>query len=164
MVTVSCKNCGKKFFAKPSHISYGFAKFCSRKCAYFAALKGRNVQCNECGKKVYRAPRMLERSKSEKYFCDKRCQTLWRNKMYTGEKHANYKHGKASYRSLLARAGVKKYCRLCKSKDERVLAVHHIDENRRNNVIENLMYLCHNCHHLIHHFPGERDKLMVPMV
>jgi hypothetical protein len=164
MVVVTCKICKKEFNAKPAHVRYGWAKYCSKQCHYAGLRTGSMEKCFRCGKEVYRERRMAGRTKSGKFFCGKSCQTLWRNQLYVGVKHANYKHGTSSYRSVLVRAGVKKYCRLCKSKDERILAVHHLDENRRNNKVENLMYLCHNCHHLIHHFPGERDKLMAVVV
>lgn len=161
MVTVSCQRCKKKFQAKPSHIAYGFAKYCSKHCAYAAARKGKEITCFICSKKVYRAPRMFERSKSGKYFCSKSCQTLWRNQLYVGRKHANYVDGMASYRTLLSRAGTKKECKLCKLNDARAIAVHHVDKNRKNNTVENLVYLCHNCHHLVHHYKKEMDRLMV---
>lgn len=163
MVEVTCKRCKKKFKAKPSHISYGFAIYCSKKCHHAGMKTGTVKKCHVCGKEVYRAPRMVERSKSGKYFCNKSCQTLWRNQLYIGKNHANYVDGKSSYRSVLARHGVKKFCRLCKTKDARVIAVHHIDHNRKNNTVENLTYLCHNCHHLVHRYPRERGKLMVPI-
>jgi hypothetical protein len=163
MVTVSCKRCKKKFKAKPSHVSYGFAKFCSKDCAYQASRTGKEVVCSVCAKKIYRAPRMIGRSKSGKYFCSKSCQTLWRNQLYVGKAHANYIHGQASYRSILGRNGIKKVCKHCKIKDERVIAVHHIDKNRKNNSVENLVYLCHNCHHLVH-YHVKKGKQTVPMV
>lgn len=66
------------------------------------------------------------------------------------------------------RQSIPKICRLCKTKDIRVLAVHHIDKNRKNNKISNLAWLCHNCHLLVHHYDAERNKFerikMVPMV
>jgi predicted HNH restriction endonuclease len=43
-------------------------------------------------------------------------------------------------------------CVLCKVSDKRILAVHHKDNNRKNNKVENLVWLCHNCHILVHHF------------
>ena len=159
----SCKVCSKKFKTKPYFVRQGWGKYCSKKCHFSGLKTGSIKKCDMCGKEVYRAPRMIERSKSGKYFCNKSCQTLWRNQLYIGENHSNYTDGKASYRSVLSRAGVKKYCRLCKTKDFRVIAVHHKDKNRKNNSIENLVYLCHNCHHLVHRYPEERDKLMVPI-
>jgi hypothetical protein len=159
MVAVSCKKCGTKFFAKPSHIKYGYAKYCSKECHHAGMKTGTTETCHQCGKKVYRAPRMADRTKSGFYFCGKSCQTQWRNQLYIGDKHANYKDGEASYRSILGRHGVKKACNLCKTKDFRVIAVHHIDHNRKNNSVENLTYLCHNCHHLVHRYPQERERL-----
>ncbi|MBI4281264.1 HNH endonuclease [Candidatus Uhrbacteria bacterium] len=37
-------------------------------------------------------------------------------------------------------------------KNNRVLLVHHIDENRKNNVLSNLVWLCRNCHFLVHKY------------
>ena len=159
-----CKACKKKFQTKPSHIKLGWGKFCSKTCATTASKKGKRVHCAVCNKEVYRSLRDIGRSESSKYFCGKSCQTLWRNQLYSGDNHSNFKHGTASYREKMKRSGIKKVCTLCKTNDFRVLAVHHIDKNRKNNSIENLAYLCHNCHHLVHRYPQERDKLMVPGV
>lgn len=160
----SCAVCNKKFITKPFFVEKGWAKYCSKKCQFLAQKKGQNKLCDLCGKNSYKTKTQLRKTKSGKFFCSKSCQTRWRNQLYIGDKHKNYLHGKASYRSIMVRNGVKKYCRLCKTRDERVLAVHHIDQNRKNNSVENLMYLCHNCHHLVHHYPGVRDEFMVPMV
>lgn len=156
---LACKVCSRKFQVKPSHISRGWGKYCSRVCTAAGSKKGRETSCAVCGKKTYRTLRDLKRSESGYYFCGKSCQTLWRNQLYSGEKHSNFKHGTASYREKMKRSTVKKLCGLCKIADMRVLAVHHKDKNRRNNSIENLVYLCHNCHHLVHRYPQERNKL-----
>ncbi|MHA1267983.1 MAG: HNH endonuclease [Candidatus Helarchaeota archaeon] len=39
---------------------------------------------------------------------------------------------------------------MCGIVDDRVLAVHHIDSNRRNNSPGNLTWLRRNCHYLVH--------------
>lgn len=157
-VRASCKKCGKEFFAKPSHISCGFGKFCSRACSAANQRNGFETLCDSCGKKIYRSRKMSGRSKSGKFFCGKRCQTLWRNRLYTGERHSNWKHGREVYRSILVRGGREKICALCATRDERVLAAHHIDRNRLNNSLENLAWLCHNCHFLVHHYNAGRDR------
>ncbi len=159
MVSVSCKACKKKFETKPSHIGYGWAKFCSKSCARQSSKKGREVVCAVCTAAMYRSLRDINRSKSGKYFCNKSCQTLWRNQLYSGESHSNFKHGPASYREKMKRSNIEKICSLCRTQDIRVLAVHHLDENRKNNSFENLVYLCHNCHHLVHRYPPEREML-----
>ena len=55
-------------------------------------------------------------------------------------------------------------CNFCRVSDARILAVHHIDGNRENNKLENLAWLCHNCHYLVHHFDQEKRKFMEMLV
>ena len=151
MPIVECKLCKKEFYAKPSLLKKGWGKFCSSNCQYKAQKKGGFVACNICKKKIWRAPHELEHSKSGKFFCSKSCQTLWRNKEFRGPRHHNWKGGEhILHKSLLIENGIKPICKLCNYKDERVLAVHHLDKNRKNNNVKNLIFLCFNCHHLVH--------------
>jgi hypothetical protein len=151
MSDVKCFVCGKSFYAKPFFIKNGGGKYCSKECHHLGLKKGKVVKCDECGKDIYKSPQALKRSQSKKFFCNKSCQTKWRNAEFVGPKHANWKHGEQAYRSVLNRHGVKKQCCICKTLDERVLATHHLDKNRKNNEVKNLCYLCHNCHFLVHY-------------
>ena len=153
-----CSVCNKEFHVKPSHQLLGYGKYCSRKCAHTGVRKGKWLTCSTCGKEIYRQPQRLTRSKSDLFFCTKRCQTLWRNRLYVGKDHSNWTNGKSSYRRILKRVGGPKVCALCQTIDERVLAVHHIDQTRTNNAPDNLMWLCHNCHFLIHHYDVGLDR------
>jgi len=67
------------------------------------------------------------------------------------QKSAPGKHGHAKYRvdaeDLLT--GAKK-----------VIIVHHIDKNRKNNKLSNLAWLCRNCHFLVHHHEEENLKFL----
>lgn len=159
-----CKICRKEFETKNFWIKKGWGKYCSTTCQYKGRRNGKYVSCFGCEKEIYRTKRDLGRSKSKKYFCTKSCQTNWRNSVFVGPKHANYTTGIFSYRSVLTRHKVPQICCLCKTKDTRVLAVHHIDKNRLNNKLENLAWLCHNCHFLVHHYDDERKKFMVAIV
>lgn len=160
MPIVNCKICKKKFYAKPHWLKMGWGKYCSATCQHKAQLRGKFVNCSICGKKVWKAPKALSHSKSGKYFCGKSCQTLWRNQTYVGEKHPNWKGGRFVYKSIIKRSKKKKICVLCRTKDIRILAVHHLDKNKCNSKLENLVWLCHNCHFLVHHYPEIRRKLM----
>ncbi len=151
-----CKICDKVFQTKPFFVNNGGGKYCSVVCHHRGLRKGKVVKCNSCDKEVYKSLKALKNSKSKKYFCSKSCQTKWRNSEFIGSKHANWQHGKYSYRSVLARNGITKICNSCKIKDRRVLAVHHIDKNKLNNDVENLMWLCHNCHFLVHHYKDKK--------
>ena len=146
------------------YVQKGQGKFCSPECQYIAARKGKVVNCAVCGKGVYRKPHLLKLSQSGKYFCSKSCQTIWRNSEYIGSKHANWKDGRYAYRSVLTRHKVPQQCKLCGTIDARVLAVHHIDQNRKNNAVDNLAWLCHNCHHLVHHHEEVKRKFMATIV
>ncbi|MCC6323652.1 HNH endonuclease [Candidatus Nomurabacteria bacterium] len=164
MPIIECKICSKEFYGKPYHIKKGQAKYCSQACMRVGSRTGKIVNCHSCNKEVYKTVKALRISKSKTYFCTKSCQTKWRNSVFIGPKHANWKEGKHSYRSVINRYKVPKKCNLCKTEDFRIIAVHHIDRDRKNNSIANLMYLCHNCHFLIHHYKNEERKLMEALV
>src|SRR3989344_1904405 len=155
---VTCKTCGTSFSAKENWIKRGWGKYCSRSCSAKAQLRGKFVKCFLCNKQIWRRPKDLEKSKSGTFFCSKRCQTIWRNAFFAGDKHGNWKGGSSSYRDALKRSGKPTRCKLCSLADKRVLAVHHADGNRGNNSVDNLMWLCHNCHFLVHHHEEERKK------
>ena len=152
MIMVSCKICRKSFKAKPWHLQQGWSKCCSKKCRDEALKKGKFVNCDTCRKRIWRTPKKVKRSKSGKFFCKKSCQTIWRNKVYSGSNHALWIGGSSSgfYRRKFLKSGVPIICKLCNEKDIRVLQVHHKDSNRKNNELNNLVWVCLNCHHLIH--------------
>lgn len=164
MVQVTCLTCSKEFNAKPSWIKTGYGKYCSRICGDHSKRTGMMVACSVCSKETYKSSKALRGSKSGKFFCSKSCQTKWRNTAHMGAQHANWKGGGHSYRELLLRTDEIPTCTLCKAVDIRILAVHHIDEDRTNNTIENLAWLCHNCHYLVHHHPDELKRFMAAIV
>lgn len=177
MPNVNCKICGQSFYAKPRHLKIGWGKYCSKACQNQGQRTGTHVECGFCGKPVWRSPKQIARALNKKSFCNKSCQTKWRNSLFNGPKHANWKGGAYAYRNMLLKHHTPKACALCEIKDLRVLAVHHIDGNHKNNVLSNLTWLCHNCHILVHHYKEEKEEferiikplpvfrlIMVPMV
>jgi|SRR3989344_975662 len=151
MPIVLCKVCRKEFYAKPSQRRRGWGRFCSSLCQYKSYLTGKLVKCGICDKKIWRTPQDVRRSKSGKFFCGKKCQTLWRNREFSGPRHSQWKNGESiEYRERLINSGAKWICRRCHLRDKRVLVVHHLDKNRRNSSIQNLVWLCSNCHFLVH--------------
>lgn len=165
MPEVKCKICGSSFYAKPYHVKRGWGKYCSREC-HHKSMKARiELKCDICGKYMERTASDTKKSKSKKYFCSKSCQTQWRNVYFSGKRHANWKAGKRlNYRSILKKSDVPEKCQRCNSRDKRVLAVHHLDHDRENNSVDNLVWLCHNCHTLIHRDKVEEQKLMAILV
>ena len=148
---VKCKVCGKSFYGKPCHIKMGYCKYCSKDCSNRAKRTGKLMRCGICGKEIWRTKQDFRRSKSGKFFCSKKCQTLWRNKKFSGKLHPNWKNGNNRfYREKLLKSDRERVCVRCGNGDLRVLVVHHIDGERKNSRLTNLMWLCRNCHYLIH--------------
>lgn len=148
---IPCAKCQRVFSCKPSWQKNGGGLYCSRVCQYAARRRGRTIQCSTCGKERYKSPKELNASKSRNYFCSKPCQTTWRNGLYKGPRHPLWKGGRSvDYRGIMLQSGRVPLCQMCATNDERVLCVHHRDEDRSNNEETNLVWLCYNCHHLVH--------------
>lgn len=156
MPTVNCRQCTVGFYIKPNRLARGWGKYCSNECKHLGLKTGSLIPCASCQKPSYKIKKAQERSKSGKFFCGKSCQTKWRNsQIYIGDNHANWKGGESSYRHILQRSSLERICAKCKTIDTRILAVHHKDKNRANNALSNLIWLCHNCHFLVHHYTNE---------
>jgi hypothetical protein len=82
----------------------------------------------------------------EKVVCSRSCAN---SRFRSGESNPNYKHDKSKwgYRRLCFSVK-KKECVICKF--SAVVEVHHLDEDKANNKIENLIPLCPNHHKMIH--------------
>jgi len=159
MPMVMCRLCTKEFYAKPSWLKDGNGKYCSRICSGLSHRKGRKVECTICKAEVYKSLKSIKGSQSGKLFCSKKCSLLWHNSYFIREKHGNWKTGEFSYKRHVLRSGVKAYCRLCGKNDYRILLIHHLDKNRKNNALRNLTWLCHNCHFLAHRYKEREDRL-----
>lgn len=152
MSVKACKICGKQFYIRPSSLKIGWGQYCSMRCKGIDQMNGKSVQCATCGNTIYRTPRNFHRnSVSKKFFCNKRCFAVWKNKtMFVGKGHPLWKSGRSSYRATMLRRGNFPVCASCGFADIRALLVHHIDRNRQNNTPRNLKWLCHNCHYVEH--------------
>ena len=146
-----CLKCGKGFYVKPFQKKRGRGKYCSVNCLSESNKTGKYLPCDTCGKKIWRTPKQTTKSKSGKFFCNKSCQTIWRNKHFSGPEHPLWKGGERNvYRKNLIKSGREIKCVRCGEDDKRIMVVHHIDWNRDNNNLDNLTWLCFNCHWLVH--------------
>lgn len=95
------------------------------------------LECDYCHKKFKR----LKSAVSENYnFCSKTCGNRFKNQEFINWNDSS------NYRRNAFNAYPHK-CAICGwEEDERILEVHHIDENRNNNKISNLIILCPICH------------------
>jgi len=150
MPQVNCKICYKEFYVKPNHLKLGWGKYCSLKCRSLARRRGKYMICEICGKETWKMPKDVKGSKSGKFFCSRSCQTKWRNRVYSGKNHPLWRGGEFVYREKLIRSGQKIICKKCGLVDKRVIIAHHVDKNRKNTDLRNLVWLCRNCHFLVH--------------
>lgn len=143
-ITLECQECGHQWTTSPTTVLYSDYVHRCPNCG--TEKKGEVVNCAYCGKPIYRAPSRLATSVSGLYYCSREC----------GNKHKNEiraKNGEwndsTNYRKKAFDAYEHK-CAVCGwHEDERILEVHHKDENRDNNNLDNLCILCPICHRKI---------------
>jgi len=93
--------------------------------------------CPVCGKEF----QTNKNHKREKVTCSHSCSnTFFAHKRNLPERYTNYK--------TICFSKWPKKCLLCGY--EKIVSVHHLDENHNNNNIENLIPLCMNCHGEVH--------------
>lgn len=160
MKEASCHFCSKTFFRKQSQLAISKRHFCSPKCQYEARKTGKLITCFICGKCVYKKKKDILYSKSGKYFCGQRCSNKWLGSQRLAERHPNWVSGEFAYKEILSRQSPHKKCLLCGYKNKEAIIVHHVDQNRKNNKVENLVWLCRNCHHLVHNYTEPYKRLM----
>ena len=109
-------------------------------------------ECAYCHKMFLRKPSQMQNSKSGLYFCCREHKDL-AQRIESGDSfqkirpnHYNTGNGINTYRDR----AYKKYphkCSICGwDEDEDILEVHHIDEDRQHNDLNNLIILCPICH------------------
>lgn len=108
------------------------------------------VQCSYCGIEFFKSNSKLDNSKSGLYFCCREhkdlAQRIESGLEFNIIRPEHYNEIISDYRKLAFR-NYSHSCKVCGwNEDEDVLEVHHIDENRKNNALENLIILCPICH------------------
>lgn len=172
----NCSHCGKRFHRSPSHMIGTFcsmecfglwktkpetracpkcggvkspgAKGCMA-CRAKAQLRSAPTPCRQCGAPVYRSPaKMRGSARTHGVFCNRDCHAAFvvgpNNAAYIdGRQPAAYVRGwDAAKRRVLKRDG--RVCFICSGTKR--LDVHHIDRNRGNHRMDNLVTLCRRCH------------------
>lgn len=139
MIKKTCINCGKEFETYECYIKRGGGKYCSGSCRRSYLNKVDNpAKKQEVKEKI---------SQNHANVSGKR------NPMYgkSGEKAPNYKDGRSKqkgrvYRRIMLANSTTRSCIICGENNLEMLDVHHRDGNRQHNDLENLFWLCKNCH------------------
>ena len=131
-VLVQCVECGHEYSVTPNTILYkNHPPMACFNCSHPV------VTCDFCGKE-FRKNRS-EVTKTSKSYCSIHCRNQALNDAKRRPSINNYR--------AVAFANYEHKCAVCGwDEDEDILEVHHIDENRRHNELENLIILCPICH------------------
>lgn len=148
-----CAYCAKEFVARDGTGRWANARYCSRECGY----NGRRAQlvpltCATCSVSFLRPKGKLQSARHKTYFCSRKCKD--EGQRIGGVKAIqppHYGNGEKNYRDQFTRAGGVLKCVRCGYDEfEAGIDVHHKDEDKTNNFIENLTPLCANCHRGLH--------------
>jgi hypothetical protein len=151
-----CEQCGTTFSARIADLKRGRARFCSQKCfgAHRSANKKPkepNVECAHCGKEFYKNKSQKKNSKSGLFFCSRSCkdsaQRVGGIREIMPSHYGTSGSNRVVYRTTCF-AHHKKECVVCG--EDKIVAVHHYDENHYNNDPANLIPLCPTHHQYVH--------------
>ena len=127
------------------------------------------TNCAYCGQEIIRSKSKAENSRSGLYFCCREhknlAQRLDSGEQFEAIRPIHYGFTLNDYR-LKALQSYEHKCAICGwNEDERILEVHHIDSNRENNEIDNLIILCPICHRKItlHYYQLVDRKELQPL-
>lgn len=152
-VEKQCPSCSNVFVTRKDRPNNTCSKNCER--LYASAqrkLKMVDLVCAQCGNKFRRMPGKLAASKSKLYFCNRICKE--KAQRITGGipeiQPDHYGDGKyVKYRSYFDHKDLR--CRRCNYCEFAIaIQIHHIDHDRTNNSMENLIPLCACCHCGLH--------------
>lgn len=147
-----CELCKEQFISRADWNT----KLCNKECSdNYSRRKRIIVSCHICDNEIERTERRLKTSKSGLHFCSRKCKE-YAQSLEGGVTEIQPGHygdgsgGSSTYRKrALLEYGEK--CKLCGyDKHMEGLQVHHIDHNRGNNDITNLIVLCGTDHLLVH--------------
>ena len=137
-VIIKCKTCGYEWEIspntfEPSSIQKGYSFSGCPKCKYEI------IKCSYCSKEFEQLKSVIKKSKTGNLYCSKECGNRHKNEQVKQNNSTAYRRNAFEY--------YEHKCAICGYDEyKEILEVHHIDENRTNNELSNLIILCPNCH------------------
>lgn len=111
----------------------------------FGPVEKHTKTCNRCAAEYIFTGRKHTKLYEKSRFCSRSCA----NHRGSGLEWANtHKERSLTHYRTLCFMNWERSCAICGF--DKIVAVHHIDENHQNNDIRNLIPLCPNHHHMVH--------------
>lgn len=148
-ITLRCEECGYEWTTKAQGILYTSAKQQRHQCPNCNIVNSKNgkyVRCSQCGKEIYRSKYQIKKNETGLFYCSRECGNRHKNliRKINGEWNNSKNYRRKAFETFPHK------CMVCGwDEDERILEVHHKDEDRNNNDIDNLSILCPTCHRKI---------------
>ena len=60
---------------------FGWNQYCSTKCQFEVRLTGKYKNCQTCSKKIWRTPKELKASRTQRFFCSTSCAAIFNNNL-----------------------------------------------------------------------------------
>lgn len=158
----NCEHCAKQFIrrAYPNSQWMQKQKYCSIDCRHLAQRRRITLNCDWCNVEFEK----IQSHMREFNFCSKKCKNeACKVDGLNGFDHPMYNEdSKWNYRTRAFREYGKKCSNCGYDEHYQVLDVHHIDENRDNNSIDNLIVLCPTCHvSLTRNITQLKDRILI---
>lgn len=178
-VIIICEYCGEKVTRWQSQVVNREHHFCSKNCYdIWQQHKSNMLSCQWCSKIFNRSPARTKRAKYN--FCSQKCYGQWQSIHKCGKSSPNWKGGTAflPYDTEFnehRRQSVKKrdgnQCVICGIDEiehiemtNRHLSVHHIDYDKTNSRLSNLVTLCTTCHNRTQGNREEHKQLLTEYI
>ena len=127
---LNCIECDTVHYKLECQTKKGRGKFCSKECANKNRQHGETVNCSFCNSDFYR--RYGEQKDSINQYCSKECYS--NDRILNAKKTTYLKFGAVHRHIFIAEKSLGR-------KLKKGEIVHHIDEDKHNNLIENLAVL-----------------------
>ena len=143
---IECDNCHNLFLKNIIAIKNSKHNFCSPECSRkYRQADYVELECAQCGDEFLKNTNKMN-SKSGLYFCSRKCKD---EAQRMGGLILPSHYGTSEYYQKKALRHYGNLCELCGYDEFPICEVHHIDGDKKNNALENLIVLCPNHHTII---------------